>query len=89
MLIIEIDQEEARKLMLQKIEEKIKSINEELVFWDTKELRRRICMSWSTIQKEFFYDPRFPKHKVGSKWYFAALETEAFLLQWLKEKTDK
>lgn len=56
-------------------------------FWDTKELKRRTCMSWSFIQEQFFFDPRFPKFKVNSKWLFPAKEAEEFLLKWIKEQS--
>lgn len=86
MIQVQIDEEEVRQLYLKKIEEKIREVDAEKVFWDSKELMRRTCMSWNTIQKEFFYDSRFPKFKVGGKWYFPATETKEFLLQWLKER---
>ncbi|RKO63230.1 group-specific protein [Caldibacillus debilis] len=86
MLSIQIDEQEVKHILLEKLEEKIKEIDTELVFWDSKELMRRTCMSWNTIQKEFFFDPRFPKFKVGGKWYFPAQETKSFLLEWLKER---
>lgn len=85
MLSVQVDEKEVRKLYLAKVEEKVKEIDAELVFWDANELKRRTCMSWGTIQKEFFFDPRFPKFKVGGKWYFPSHETKKFLLQWLSE----
>lgn len=88
MLDITIDQEVVRFLLLEKIEEEIKKVNTELVFWDRKELMRRTCLSWNTILSTFFYDPRFPRHKVGSKWVFPAEETKSFLLLWLSEQKD-
>lgn len=84
MLDIQIDENEVRQLYLKKLEEKIKEIDSELVFWDTNELKRRTCMSWNTIQEKFFYHPDFPKYKIGGKWYFPAQETKQFLLEWLK-----
>jgi hypothetical protein len=86
MIQVQIDEQEVRKLYLQKLEEKLKEIDRELVFWDTAELKRRTCMSWNTIQKEFFFDARFPKFKVGGKWLFPAKECQEFLLTWLKEQ---
>ncbi|MCF6094331.1 DUF771 domain-containing protein [Microaerobacter geothermalis] len=86
MLDIQINQQEVRQLYLEKLKEKIKEVDSELVFWDAAELKRRTCMSWNTIQKEFFFDPRFPKYKVGNKWYFPAQETKEFLLQWLSHR---
>lgn len=84
---VQVDQTEVRKLCLQKIEEVLKEVDAELVFWDSAELKRRTCMSWGTIQDTFFYDPRFIKRKVGGKWYYPARETRAFLVQWLYEQS--
>lgn len=88
MLNIEIDQQEVRQLYLEKLAEKIKEVDVELVFWDANELKRRTCMSWNFIQEQFFFDPSFPKYKVGNKWYFPARETQQFLLNWLKRRDD-
>lgn len=86
MLNIQINEHEFKKLYLEKIEEKIKEVDTELVFWDVNELIRRTGMCWNTIQKEFFFDPRFPKHKVGAKWRFPGEESKKFLLKWLSEQ---
>ncbi|WAA10813.1 group-specific protein [Fervidibacillus albus] len=86
MIQVEINEQEIKELALEKIEEKLKSVDQELVFWDRKELMRRTCLSWNTIQDKFFFDPRFPKHKVGGKWLFPAQETKEFLLQWIREQ---
>ncbi|MET3697416.1 hypothetical protein SAMN05877753_10612 [Bacillus oleivorans] len=86
MIQVQIDEQEVRKMYLQKLEEKVKEIDAELVFWDASELKRRTCMSWNTIQKEFFFHPKFPKTKVGGKWYFPARQVKEFLLTWLNEQ---
>lgn len=88
MLDVMIDENEARELYMEKVEEKLKQFDVEFVFWDTKELQRRTCMSWNTIQKEFFFDPRFPKFQTsGGHWRFPASEAKKFLLEWAAEKT--
>lgn len=86
MIQVQIDELEVRELYLQKLEEKLREVDKELVFWDSAELKRRTCLSWNTIQKEFFFDERFPKYKVGGKWIFPAKECQEFLLTWLKEQ---
>ena len=86
MLDIQINEEEFKELYLEKLQERMREVEAELVFWDTKELKRRTCMSWNTIQEQFFFDPRFTKHKIGGKWYFPARETQQFLLMWIAEK---
>ena len=87
MIDIKIDQREVKELYIQKLEEKIKEVDAELVYWDANELKRRTCMSWNTIQDHFFFDSRFPKFKVGNKWYFPAEKAKTFLLEWLEEQT--
>lgn len=86
MVNVQIDEQEVRTIFLQKLEEKLKEVDAELVFWDTAELKRRTCLSWTTIQERFFFDPRFPKFKVGTKWVFPAREAQKFLLTWLSEQ---
>ncbi|MNB88926.1 hypothetical protein D3C75_359460 [compost metagenome] len=83
---LEVDQEELRGLCKEQIAERLKEMDSEFVFWDSSELRKRTCMSWSTIQETFFFDPRFPKRKVGGKWYYPVRETREFLERWLKEQ---
>ncbi len=83
---VEINQEEIKKMYLDQLEEHIKKINKDLVFWDTKELVKRTSMSLSTIYKTFFYDSQFPKYKIGGKWYFPAEKTKKFLLEWIAKQ---
>lgn len=86
LLSVQVDQEAIRSEVRQRIEELVREVDAELVFWDAKELMRRTCMSWNFIQQQFFFDPRFPKFKIGNKWYFPARESKEFLLRWIKEQ---
>ncbi len=86
MLSVKVDEAEVRRLCKESISALVKEIDAEYVFWDTAELKKRTCMSWNFILDAFFFDPRFPKHKVGSKWYFPVRETRQFLEQWLSEQ---
>ncbi|MCI1881638.1 MAG: group-specific protein [Sporolactobacillus sp.] len=86
MVDIKLNEDEMKQLYIKKLDEYIHKINLETTFWDTKELQRQTCMSWNTILKTFFYDPGFPKYKVGRTWKFPAEETKKFLLTWLKEQ---
>jgi len=85
-LNVSVNDTVVRELLKEKIDEALKRADSELVFWDRKEMMRRTCMCWNTIQKTFFHDPRFPKWKVGRKWYFPARKTREFLEQWLREQ---
>lgn len=86
MIKIQIDNNVVQELLQEAIEEKINQHSNELLFWDSNELKRRTCMSWNSIQSNFFHDSNFPKAKIGGKWYYPAKETEEFLLKWLKER---
>ena len=88
MSIISINIDEAKVLQLFSVEirKQVKELENELVYWDAKELQRRTCMSWSFIQSTFFYGPRFPKYKVRTRWLFPATEARQFLIIWLKEQ---
>jgi len=83
---VTINDSMVKELCRKQVERLVCEIDSEYVFWDTAELKRRTCLSWNTIQSLFFYDPRFPKRKIGGKWFFPARETREFLELWLDEQ---
>ncbi len=89
MLNIQIDETVVKELCVEEIRKKMKEYDAELAFWDTKELKKRVCMSWNTIQDQFFFDPRFPKFKVGQKWYFPAKQTQKVLIRMGRRKNGR
>ena len=84
MLEVKVDEQVIHQLVKEEIQQKIKEVDSELVFWDRNELLRSTCMSWNFIQEQFFFHPDFPKYKVGTKWVFPAEKTKRFLLEWLE-----
>ncbi len=85
-LDIKIDEQKIEELFLEELRKRLDNIEQRKTFWDMKELCRQTSMSGSSIREYFFYDERFPKFKIGGKWYFPALEAENFLLMWIKEQ---
>ncbi len=85
-LSVQVDEKEVRKMYLKKLDEHMEKMDKELLFWNEKDLVKQTRVSWNTIQKEFFYNPRFPKYKIGRKWIFPAQKTKEFLLTWLEEQ---
>jgi phage pi2 protein 07 len=85
MITVSINEDDVKELTREEIKRVIYSMENELLFWDTNELKKRTCMSFETIQKTFFFEPKFPKYKIGGKWYFPVKETQEFLLQWIKQ----
>lgn len=87
MINVQIDEHVVRELCLEKIEEAMKKVDKDLVFWDANELKRRTCMGWNSIVERFFSDSKFPRYKIGTKWFFPADETKKYLLAWLSEQS--
>lgn len=86
MLEIKIDQEEVKRLLYERLDFAIRKAEKEITFWDMRELERQTSMSANTMKDNFFYEEGFPKYKIGGKWYFPAVETRKWLLEWLKTK---
>jgi phage pi2 protein 07 len=86
LLNIQVDQTSIEKHFQEELKKHLEEISNRTVFWDMKELCRQTCMSEPFIKEHFFFDPRFPKYRVGRKWLFPARETEKFLYEWLKEQ---
>ncbi|MFF2015024.1 group-specific protein [Paenibacillus sp. NPDC058177] len=86
LVTINIDKSRVLIICRDEIKKLLNDIDNEYIFWDTRELKKRTCMSWNTIQDTFFFDARFLKHKVGGKWYYPVKETRNFLEQWLSEQ---
>ena len=85
MLTIQVNDQEIEQIFLNEVKKRLDQLEKQQVFWDMKTLSKVTCMSENFIKDQFFYDPRFPKFRVGKKWLFPAKETEEFLLMWLKE----
>ncbi len=86
MFAIKIDERKIEELFLEEIRKRLDQIEHRKTLWDMKELCKQTSMSENTIKDKFFYDERFPKYKIGGKWYFPAVEAESFLLMWIKEQ---
>lgn len=86
MLSLEIDQEVVERAFKEELRRRLDQLEESVTIWDTKELQRQTNMSINTMKEWFFYDERFPKYRVGSKWYFPAKECAEFLVKWIKEQ---
>nr|WP_326137099.1 group-specific protein [Bacillus paralicheniformis] len=86
MITFEIDQNHLEEQVSKELSKRLEAIEHRVTFWDTKELCKQTNMSLNFIKETFFYDPRFPKYRVGTKWLFPAKECEKFLLTWLAEQ---
>ncbi|WP_057915811.1 MULTISPECIES: helix-turn-helix domain-containing protein [Peribacillus] len=79
MISFEIDQELLKALYIQKVEEHLREIEQEVFFMDSKQLATYLNMSWNTIVSNLLYDEDFPKVRLGSKWLFNRKEVQEFM----------
>lgn len=86
MIDVQVNEKMFEERFLQEMRRRLDEIQNKHTFWDMKELCRQTNMSENNIKERFFFDPRFPKHKIGGKWYFPAKICEEFLLIWIKEQ---
>ena len=84
MLKISMDEKAIEEKFYQELKKTLSRIDHQRTLWDMRELCRQTCMCENTIKDRFFYEPHFPKHKIGGKWYMPAKETEEFLLDWIR-----
>ena len=81
---ISIDKKVLEDKFYQELKKTLNRLDGNRTLWDMKELCRQSCMSENTIKDRFFYEPTFPKYKIGGKWYMPAKQTEEFLLKWIR-----
>ncbi|MEH7088135.1 hypothetical protein V7100_03985 [Priestia megaterium] len=86
MLTLHLDEQAIEQRFIEELKKRLSHIEQRRTLWDMKELCRQTCMSENTVKEKFFYDERFPKRKIGGKWYFPAGAAEDFLLRWLEEQ---
>ena len=86
MFDVQVNEKLLEERFLKEMRRRLDEMQHKHTFWDMKELCRQTNMSENSIKEKFFYDPRFPKHKIGGKWYFPAKDCENFLLIWLREQ---
>ncbi|MEI2466717.1 hypothetical protein [Niallia taxi] len=89
MIKVNINQDYVEEKFLEELNKRLNKLSHKCTLWDMKELMKQTNMSDNNIKEKFFYDPRFPKYKIGGKWYFPAKEAEEFILMWIKEQVDR
>lgn len=86
MLQVQIDPSFAETILREEIQKNIEQVSVKTLFWDMKELCRQVQMSETFVKEQFFYNPDFPKFRVGKKWLMPAKQTEEFLLSWIEQQ---
>lgn len=76
----------AEELFLLELKKRLEQVERRLTFWDMDELCKQTCMSVNNIKDKFFYNPDFPKYRIGGKWYMPAEKTEKWLIDWIHQQ---
>lgn len=79
MIQVQIDQEELKTMYLAKLDERMKEIEQEVFFMDSKALCQFIGMSWTNAMTHLISDPDFPAIRLGNKWLFPKKEVTEYL----------
>lgn len=79
---IQFEEKFVEEIIRQEMRKKLEGTLLTTMFWDMKELCRQVNLSETTIKETFFYDPDFPKFRVGKKWLINAKLAEEFLMNW-------
>jgi len=85
---VEVDNRILKQKIEKKIDEKIKDVEVDKLFYCLDDLVSITSFSRGHIFNTFFEDTRFKliRRKVGRKWVFPVEQTNTFLKQWLTEQ---
>ena len=79
MIQFQIDQEELKALYLSKLDERMREIEQEVFFMDSKALCRFTGMSYTNVFTHLMSDPDFPAIRLGNKWLFPRKEVADYM----------
>lgn len=79
MIQIDFDQARLEELAKEALAERMKEIENDVFFMDSKQLQKFVGMSWNSITFHLLSDPTFPKLRLGSKWLFPRQEVESYM----------
>lgn len=89
MNLFSINEDLMREMMQQAVQEQAGKIAQEKIFWTVKELEEYANLCIDTMKKEFFYDPDFPKFKIGATWRFPVKKVKEYLDEWSTKEIEK
>lgn len=86
MNLFSINEDLMREMMQQAVQEQAEKIAQEKIFWTVQDLQDYTNMHIKTMKEHFFYDPDFPKFKIGATWRFPAAKVKVYLDTWSQEQ---
>lgn len=85
MIQVSIDENQLKALYLEKVEERMKEIEQTVFFMNSKQLQTYLGMSWNTITTCLMVDEDFPKVRLGNQWRFPSHEVKVYMENYYEE----
>ncbi|WP_153731568.1 group-specific protein [Sporosarcina obsidiansis] len=80
MIEIAIDRNQIEEMAREAIREKLKAIDQEVYFMDSKQVLKYVNMSWNSFNTHILNDPNFHAAiRLGNKWLFDKKELDQYL----------
>lgn len=80
MLELTIDQSRIEEMAREAIDAKLKNMDQEIYFMDSKQVVKYVNMSWNSFNTHIMNDPNFNAAiRLGSKWLFDKKELDKYL----------
>ncbi len=86
MNLFSINEDLMREMMQQAVQEQAEKIAQEKIFWTVQDYTN---MHIKTMKEHFFYDPDFPKFKIGATWRFPVTKVKEYLDEWSTKEIEK
>lgn len=79
MFELKINEEELKALYLQKLDERMKEIEKDVFFMNSKQLQNYLNMGWSSIVQHLLHEEEFGSIRLGNKWLFEKKRVDAYM----------
>lgn len=89
MIQVSIDEEQLKALYLQKVDEKLKELEQDVFFMNSKQLQAYVNMSWPSIEKHILYDERFGAIRLGNRWLFHKKTVDEYMSKFYEAVRDQ
>lgn len=85
MIEVRINEEELKALYLQKVDDRIREIEQDVFFMNSKQLQKYLNMSWSSIVENILHDPELGAIRLGNKWLFHKRQVDVYMQRYYEE----
>lgn len=79
MINIDFDQSQLEDMAKEALAERMKEIENDVFFMDSKQLQKFVCMSWNSIVTHLLSDSEFPAIRLGHRWLFPRQEVTEYM----------